>query len=71
MPPPSSGGTVLLEMLNILEGYDLKQMDANSSDRYHLTAEAMRSWADATDIAGYILNLAPVRNEIPSECFVP
>src|SRR6266850_6598838 len=34
MPPPSSGGAVLVEMLNILEGYDLKQMDANSSDRY-------------------------------------
>src|SRR6266850_2230737 len=27
MPPPSSGGTVLIEMLNILEGYDFKKMD--------------------------------------------
>src|SRR6266403_3242244 len=35
MPPPSSGGAVLIEMLNILEGYDLKKMDWASSDRYH------------------------------------
>ena len=26
MPPPSSGGAVLLEMLNILEGYDLSEI---------------------------------------------
>ena len=53
MPPPSSGGAVLLEMLNILEGYDLKQMDANSSDRYHLTAEAMRrAFADRAEYMG-------------------
>src|SRR5882724_4869681 len=53
MPPPSSGGTVLLEMLNILEGYDLKQMDASSSERYHLTAEAMRrAFADRAEYMG-------------------
>src|SRR5882724_4953975 len=53
MPPPSSGGAVLVEMLNILEGYDLKQMDANSSDRYHLTAEAMRrAFADRAEYMG-------------------
>src|SRR2546422_2034188 len=43
MPPPSSGGAVLLEMLNILEGYDFKKIDWASSDRYHLMTEAMRS----------------------------
>jgi gamma-glutamyltranspeptidase/glutathione hydrolase len=44
---------VLLEMLNILEGYDLKQMDANSSDRYHLTVEAMRrAFADRAEYMG-------------------
>jgi gamma-glutamyltranspeptidase/glutathione hydrolase len=42
MPPPSSGGAVLLEMLNILEGYDLKKLDSASSERYHLMTEAMR-----------------------------
>ena len=53
IPPPSSGGAVLLEMLNILEGYDLKQMDASSSERYHLTAEAMRrAFADRAEYMG-------------------
>jgi len=53
MPPPSSGGAVLIEMLNILEGYDLKNTDANSSDRYHLMAEAMRrAFADRAEYMG-------------------
>ena len=53
MPPPSSGGAVLLEMLNILEGYDLKKLDASSSDRYHLMAEAMRrAFADRAEYMG-------------------
>ncbi|MBF8294947.1 MAG: Gamma-glutamyltranspeptidase [Bacteroidetes bacterium] len=43
MPPPSSGGVVLVEMLNILEGYDLKSHAHNSPDYLHLLAEAMRS----------------------------
>jgi gamma-glutamyltranspeptidase/glutathione hydrolase len=53
MPPPSSGGAVLLEMLNILEGFDLKKMDSASSDRYHLMAEAMRrAFADRAEYMG-------------------
>src|SRR5258707_7679206 len=53
MPPPSSGGAVLIEMLNILEGYDLKKMDWASSDRYHLMAEAMRrAFADRAEFMG-------------------
>jgi gamma-glutamyltranspeptidase/glutathione hydrolase len=53
MPPPSSGGAVLIEMLNILEGYDLSKLDANSSDRYHLMAEAMRrAFADRAEYMG-------------------
>src|SRR5262249_34361911 len=53
MPPPSSGGAVLIEMLNILEGYDLKKMDALSSDRYHLMTEAMRrAFADRAEYMG-------------------
>jgi gamma-glutamyltranspeptidase/glutathione hydrolase len=53
MPPPSSGGTVLLEMLNILEGYDLAKYDSASSDRYHLSAEAMRrAFADRAEYMG-------------------
>lgn len=50
MPPPSSGGIVLIEMLNILEGYDLKQMGWSSSEKYHVTAEAMRrAYADRAE----------------------
>src|ERR1041385_8596267 len=53
MPPPSSGGAVLIEMLNILEGYDLQKTEANSSDRYHLMAEAMRrAFADRAEYMG-------------------
>jgi len=53
MPPPSSGGAVLIEMLNILEGFDLSKVDANSSERYHLMAEAMRrAFADRAEYMG-------------------
>jgi gamma-glutamyltranspeptidase / glutathione hydrolase len=53
MPPPSSGGAVLIEMLNILEGFELKKMEANSSERYHLMAEAMRrAFADRAEYMG-------------------
>jgi gamma-glutamyltranspeptidase/glutathione hydrolase len=53
MPPPSSGGAVLIEMLNILEGYDLRKLDAASADRYHLMTEAMRrAFADRAEFMG-------------------
>lgn len=41
-PPPSSGGIVLLETLNILEGYDLAKYGNRSAQAVHLTAEAYR-----------------------------
>ena len=41
-PPPSSGGTVLLESLNILEGYDLAKMGSRSAQSIHFTIEAFR-----------------------------
>src|SRR5215469_12436059 len=41
-PPPSSGGTVLIEALNILEGYDLGKMENRSSTSIHYTIEAFR-----------------------------
>jgi gamma-glutamyltranspeptidase/glutathione hydrolase len=41
-PPPSSGGTVLLETLNILEGYDLGKMGSRSAQSIHFTVEAFR-----------------------------
>ncbi|MDX1543060.1 MAG: gamma-glutamyltransferase [Christiangramia sp.] len=47
MPPPSSGGTVLIEMLNILEGFDLSEKGHNSAESLHLLTEAMRrAYAD-------------------------
>ena len=53
MPPPSSGGAVLIEMLNILEGYDFKKIDWASSERYHLMTEAMRrAFADRAEYMG-------------------
>ena len=45
MPPPSSGGVELIEMLNILEGYDLGHQDDGQAA--HLMVEAMkRAYAD-------------------------
>jgi len=41
-PPPSSGGTVLLESLNILEGYDLANLGDRSAQSIHFTVEAFR-----------------------------
>jgi gamma-glutamyltranspeptidase / glutathione hydrolase len=53
MPPPSSGGVILIEMLNMLEGYDLRPMGPSSADRYHLMAEVMRrAYADRAEYLG-------------------
>lgn len=41
-PPPSSGGTVLIESLNILEGYDLGKMGDRSAESVHFITEAFR-----------------------------
>src|SRR5580704_2829252 len=41
-PPPSSGGIALLEILNILEGYDVAKAGNHSAQGIHLTAEAFR-----------------------------
>jgi gamma-glutamyltranspeptidase/glutathione hydrolase len=47
VPPPSSGGTTILEMLNILAGYDLARMGQSSAGALHLIAEAQKlAWAD-------------------------
>ena len=41
-PPPSSGGTVLIESLNILEGYDLAKFGDRSAESIHFITEAFR-----------------------------
>lgn len=53
MPPPSSGGVAIVEMLNILEGYDLKSMGHNSAQYLHVITEAMRrAYADRAEHLG-------------------
>ncbi|HEX2488481.1 MAG TPA: gamma-glutamyltransferase [Blastocatellia bacterium] len=53
MPPPSSGGVAMIEMLNILERYDLKSMGAGSSQAIHVMVEAMRrAFADRAQFLG-------------------
>jgi gamma-glutamyltranspeptidase/glutathione hydrolase len=42
MPPPSSGGVALIEMLNILEQFDLKSKGRLTAPALHLQIEAMR-----------------------------
>lgn len=53
MAPPSSGGTHIVEILNILEGYDINKMGHNSSETLHVMAEAMRyAYADRSEYMG-------------------
>jgi len=50
MPPPSSGGTALVEMLNMVEPYDLASLGHNSSAHLHLITEVMkRAYADRAE----------------------
>jgi len=41
-PPPSSGGTHVIELLNIMENFDVEQMGLNSAESIHAWAEAMK-----------------------------
>ncbi|MBJ7535992.1 gamma-glutamyltransferase [Rhodomicrobium vannielii ATCC 17100] len=53
MPPPSSGGVHVIQMLNILEGFDLKALGSESADTYHRLIEAMRrAYADRAKYLG-------------------
>jgi len=52
-PPPSSGGVALVEVLNILEGFDLAKFGNRSADAIQLEAEAFRrAFYDRTDFMG-------------------
>jgi len=52
-PPPSSGGVALVEILNILEGFDLAKFGNRSADAVHLEAEAFRrAFYDRADFMG-------------------
>lgn len=53
MPPPSSGGVVLIEMMNLMELADLDSIEFNSTAYVHLVAEAMRrGFADRAENLG-------------------
>lgn len=53
MPPPSSGGVHLVQMLNILEGWDLPQFGRYSARYYHHLAEVMEAaFADRAEYLG-------------------
>ncbi len=42
MPPPSSGGVHIVQILNMLQGYPLAEYGPNSADSIHVMAETMR-----------------------------
>lgn len=53
MGAPSSAGTAIAQVLNILEGYDLPAMGQSSADQVHLFAEAMKlAWRDRAKFLG-------------------
>ncbi|HEX7831372.1 MAG TPA: gamma-glutamyltransferase [Thermoanaerobaculia bacterium] len=53
MPPPSSGGIALIEMLNMLDAYDLESMGWHSSQYVHTVVEVMRrAFADRAQFLG-------------------
>ncbi len=53
MPPVSSGGVALLQMLNLLEQFPLKELGLGTTESYHVQAEAMRrAFADRARYLG-------------------
>ncbi|MBV1901932.1 MAG: gamma-glutamyltransferase [Kordiimonadaceae bacterium] len=53
MPPPSSGGVHLVQMLNVLEGYDLKNLGHNSAAYVHRVTETMKyAYSDRSKYLG-------------------
>ena len=53
MPPSSSGGTHLIQMLNMLEEFPIKEMGFGSADSIHILAEVMkRAYADRSKYLG-------------------
>lgn len=61
MPPPSSGGIHVIQILNLLEPYDLSYFGPGSSETIHLTTEAMQiAFADRAEFLG-----DPAFTEVP------
>ena len=52
-PPPSSGGTHVIELLNIMENFDVEEMGLNSAESIHAWAEAMKlMYSDRAEFMG-------------------
>ena len=52
-PPPTGGGIHLIQMLNVLEGFDVAALGAGTVDAIHLLAEAMKiAFADRDAVTG-------------------
>ncbi len=64
--PPPSGGITLIEVLNILEGYDLASMAHNSSEYIHVLSQALK--AGFADRAKYLGD--PAFTDVPVEMLV-
>jgi len=63
LPPPSSGGAHLIQMLNLLEGFDLAEMGFGTVEYFHLLAEVMKlAFADRSEYMG-----DPEQVEVPVE----
>ncbi len=66
MPPPSSGGIHLIQMLNILEGFPIAKYGHNSAETMHICIEAMRrAYADRSRYLG-----DPDFTEIPTKSLI-
>jgi len=53
MPPPSSGGVALVEMLNMMENYNTDSLEYHSAAYFHVLAEVMRrAYADRAEYLG-------------------
>ena len=65
MPLPSSGGTVLLETLNILEGFPIADLQQGSAASLHLIIEAMKH---TTPTAPAIPAIPPLSTHRPTSC---
>ena len=66
MPAPSSGGTHVIQILNILENFPLAKMGPESADALHIMAEAMKfSYADRSKYLG-----DPDFVEVPTEALI-
>lgn len=66
VPAPSSGGTHVIQMLNILENFPLKEMGPGSAGAIHVTAEAMKlAFADRSKYLG-----DPDFVDIPTEALI-